>query len=329
MATFAPRKTGAPVRQTAPVSAAKPQAAPTPALRPNAALALPEDLMAELGGYAKQAAAKERPALGRISLKAGQMTYQGNPVQGNAMDVIIVGSSHRNVYYSGPYDPDNISNPDCFAFSEDGDDMEAHENVPQAMVPPASADATGAARATERSCSGCWANAWGSAMRDGRPTRGKACKETRRLILMAADVLEQEDPVAAILAAELAIVDVPVTSVGNYGTLVNTLSATLNLPVWAVVTNLAVTPHARKQIEVHFTPMAPAGDADTIRALMKRRDEALRIALQPYEGSGGEADPDAGKAQETAPKVNASKFAARPAAKAAPAKAALFKAKVR
>ena len=311
MATSFTPKPAAAKRQTAPVSGAAMQAAPTPALRPSNALALPDDLMAELAGAAKDAAAKERPAVGRISLKSGQMSYGGQPLPGNALDVLLIGGAYRNVFYAGSYNPDNIVNPNCFALGDD-DQMAAHANVPEEAVPAASDDPEGRARVTPRSCKGCAKNAWGSAMRNGLPSKGKACKETRRLVLMPADVLSgatEQDVINNIMSAELAILDLPVTSVGNYATLVSTLAATLALPVWAVVTNVQTVPDVRNQFSVRFTPLHPAGGEAVIRALMKRRDEAMLIALQPYDGVGGEEDPSAGTSTPVAPVKN--KFAAK------------------
>lgn len=298
--------------QKAPVSAPRaaqaPQAAPVPAVRQQGAIALPADLMAELGAAAKEAAAKERPQVSRISLKSGVMSYGGDAVPGNNMDVIIVCGAQRNVFYAGQYDPNNIVNPNCFALGDGDEPMLAHENVPDESVPEASEKTP---RETPRSCKGCAMNEWGSDLRGGR---GKACKETRRLIVLPANVLDDENPAEAIAKSEMAIIDLPVTSVGNYGSLVNSLAATLGLPVWAVVTNVLVSPHAKKQFEVTFTPLRPAGDEETIRALMKRRDEALRLALVPYDGVGGEADPNAGKAAAPAAPLK-NKFAAKTAAR--------------
>jgi hypothetical protein len=299
MATAAPARKPAPPAPSKPAgSAAKPAPAATAravAVRPTHAVALPADLQAELAGHAKEAAAKERPSVSKLSIKSGILAYQGNPVPGNAMDVIILGSSHRNVFYAEAYDPDNIVNPNCFAFSEDGEGMTPHENVTEPV---------------HDTCLGCPNNEWGSApQRGNKPSRGKACKQTRRLVLLPANILEEDDPVEAIKKAELAILDVPVTSVKNWANMVNSLAATINMPVWAVTTNVEVTPHMRNQMEIKFTPMAPAGGEAVIRALMARRDDALRIALQPYEGTGGEADPGA---EEKAP-ATPNKFAAKKA----------------
>lgn len=291
--------------QKAPVSRAAPAQAPAPvpAVRSAQDLALPADLMAELGAHAKEAAAKERPSVSRISLKSGVMNIGGDAVPGNNMDVIIVGGAFRNVLYLGQYDPNNIVNPNCFALADEEEELQAHENVPDDAVP---GDSDKTAREHPRACTGCMYNEWGSDLRGGR---GKQCKQTRRLIVMPANVLDEEDPVEAIVKSEMAILDIPVTSVKNYSNLVNSLSATLGLPVWAVITNVLVTPHPKKQFEVTFTPLQPAGGADIIRALQKRREEAMRLALVPYDGVGGEMDPNAGKAEPAKPMNN--KFAAK------------------
>lgn len=299
--------TAAKTAPRAPVSGPTTQQAPTPALRPQTThdLALPADLMAELAGAAKEAAAKERPAIGRISLKSGVMSYQGNAMPDNAMEVIIVGGGYRNVWYAGRYDADNIVNPNCFALAEEEAGMEAHENVPDESVPGDSAENARDTDGSARACKGCAMGEWGSSPTGGR---GKACKQTRRLVMLPANVLDSGSP-EDVLKSEMAILDVPVTSVKNYANLVSTLAATLNLPVWAVRTYVKVVPNAKTQFQVEFTPLAPAGDALTIRALMKRRDEAMRMALTPYDGVGGENDPDAKVAAPAAPVKN--KFAAK------------------
>lgn len=241
------------------------------------ALALPSDLMAELMASAKQAAAKERPRVGRISIKSGIMSYEKQPVTGNKMDVVIVGGAYRNTLYKGAYDPDTVKNPDCYALSEEEEGM---------------APDPGAESPEHPTCKGCRMAEWES-VRIFNPTtkrKGKACKQGRRLILLPANATTTDEDA---IKSEMAILDVPVTSVKNYSTLVNVLATTINLPVWAVVVTVEVKPHAVNQLEVIFTPVRPISDEKVLRALMKRRDEALRIALTPYEGTGGEKDPDA------------------------------------
>lgn len=270
-------------------TAAAPQVQATPAavaVAGSGGAVVSASFMAELASHAKDAAAKERPSVGRISLKSGVMSYEGNPVAGNKMEVVIVGGAYRNVFYAGRYDPNNIVNPNCFALGEEQDEMEAHENVDDEFVPKDDPEKP-RDEMRPRACNGCSMNAWGSSLTGGR---GKACKETRRLMLLPATDLED---VEGVMKSEMAILDVPVTSVRNYANLVNS-AATMGFPTWAVVTMIEVVPDAKTQFQVKFTPLRPAGGEETIRSLMKRRDEAMRLALVPYDGSGGEADPDAG-----------------------------------
>lgn len=224
-------------------------------------LALPQSFLAELAVHAKDAAAKERPSAGRISLKGG-LSYDGTPVPGNKLEVVIVGGAYRNVLYKSRYDPDNIVNPDCFALSVEDEDMKPHENV---------------ANPEHETCKGCPMAEWGSNPAGGR---GKACKETRRLVLLPANNLSSAD---AIKASEMAVLDIPVTSVKNYRNLVNVVASTLNLPVYAVVVLVEWLPDPKTQIKLSFTPLRVAGDEEIVRAIMARKDEATRLATIPYD----------------------------------------------
>lgn len=257
-------------------------AAPTPgtALAPlpiggSGAVALPAELAAEMAAYAKDEAAAERPSVSKISLRGGMLSYQQQPIANNILPCIVLIAAHRNAYYDQPFDPNNLQNPVCFALSEDGEGMEAHENVPDDNVPD---DDPEKDRPGPRSCEGCAMNAWGS---DPKPnSRGKACKETRRLVLIPASSV---NTVEDCLKAELAILDCPVTSGKNYSNFVNGLAASANVPPWITITNISTERDPKTQFKVTFTPMSVVQDPAIITALRKRKDDALRLALTPYD----------------------------------------------
>lgn len=254
-----------------------------PATAAAGGLALPTDVLAALAQEAKAASATERPAVGRISLKSGVMSYAGNPVAGNKMEAIILCASFRNVWYAGRYDPNNIVNPSCFALSMSDEDMAPHDNV---------------AKPCNETCSGCEKNEWGS---DPNGGRGKACKQTRRLILLPGHAMEQGPD--ALRTAELAVMDLPVTSVKNYSTYVNMLTASTNMPTYAAVAEISVAPDAKTQFKVQFKPMRVVPSLDHLQAIKARLDGAKQLALEPYAET---ADPD---------EVEAAAAAAAPAAK--------------
>jgi len=234
------------------------------------ALALPTDVLAALAAEAKAAAAKERPALGRIGLKSGVMTYAGQPVAGNKMEAIVLCASFRNVWYAGRYDPNNIVNPNCFALSMSDDGMAPHANVSK----PANA-----------TCAGCPHDEWGS---DPNGGRGKACKQTRRLVLLPGHAMEQGPD--ALRTAEMAVLDLPVTSVKNYSSFVNTLTASTQMPTYAAVAEISVVPDAKTQFKVNFRPMRVVPSMEHLQAIKSRIEGAQLVALEPYAETADEDD---------------------------------------
>jgi hypothetical protein len=233
--------------------------------------------LAMLAEQAKQAAAAERPSLSKISLKGGIVSYGGAPVKDNRLDVIVLAATYRNTFYAGRYDPNNIKNPTCFALAVTDEGMVPYGIVTDPVSP---------------ACDGCPNREWGSDLNGGR---GKACKETRRLVLLPATVLEDADPVSAIKTGELAIVDLPVTSVKHYSNYVNVLASSIGLPAWACVTEISVLPNAKTQFEVNFRGIRSAGDTDALLdALEARIADATRIGLIGYDSvDDGEDDAEA------------------------------------
>lgn len=261
-------------------------------------VALPSALMARLGAQAKDQAAQERPSVSKISLRGGMLSIGGNPVAKNVLPAVIMFAGHRNAYYDGPFDPNNLQNPVCFSLGGADDEMMAHENVPDGNIGPNSEEKE---RGHPRACSGCKYNDWGS---DPKGGRGKACKETRRLVLIPGNGL---DSVEAIQKAEMAILDIPVTSGKAYSNFVNGLAAQTNLPPWAVVTDISTERDAKTQFKVTFTPVdIVSEDEEIFLALEKRKDEAVRLAMTPYDEVGstqaGKMADGAGVAAKTAPK---------------------------
>ena len=245
------------------------------------ALALPNDVLAALAAEAKAAAAQERPAVGRISLKSGVMSYAGAPVPGNKMEAVVLAASFKNVWYAGRYDPNNIVNPNCFALSMTDEDMAPHANV---SSPPADA------------CAACPNNEWGS---DPNGGRGKACKQGRRLILIPGHAVEQGAD--AVRTAEMAVLDLPVTSVRNYSNYVNTLAASTNMPAYAAVCEISVVPDAKTQFKVQFRAMRVMPSLEHLNAVKSRMDSARALALEPYESSNDEEEESAPPAKPAAP----------------------------
>ena len=227
--------------------------------------------LADLAKQAKEAAQKERPSVSKISLKAGIISYGGQPVKDNRLDAIVLASTYRNNFYAGKYDPNNIVNPTCFALGESDEGL-----APDAVV----------SNPVHATCDGCPNREWGS---DPGGGRGKACKESRRLVLLPASVLADPDPVAAITRGELAVIDLPVMSVKNYSQYVNVLAASIGLPIWACVTEISTRPDPKSQFRVEFKGISGVDSDALLDALEAKKVEALRIGLIGYDATH---DPD-------------------------------------
>jgi hypothetical protein len=219
---------------------------------------------------ARAVAQVERPAAGAISLRSGIMTYMDQPVPNNELDCVVLATVAENVYYDTAWDPDTIVPPACFALAmpenagKNGEEMIPHEVV----QPPQSPD-----------CASCEQFKWGTAMRNGKYTKGKACSHRRRLAIMPLDALKDE---TSILKAEIARMSLPVTSVKNWRSHANLVAAQYNRPPWAVITRIKVKPDPKTQFQVVFSAEQPIAN-DLLDPLHKAVQEATKLLLEPYD----------------------------------------------
>lgn len=216
----------------------------------------------ELAKHAKAAAATERPSVSRVSLRGGAMTLMDQKMPGNAMNAIILASVMEQAFYPNRFDPNKPEAPDCFAFSESGEDMKPHEK---------------AFKPQNATCLGCPKNEWGSDT-NSPSGKGKACKQKRKLLLMPADAIRN----GTIKTCELALLDVPVTSVKYWSNFVNALAATEGRPPWAMVTNIKLEPDPKTQIKLTFKAEFPIGE-DHLQELFERVNSSKEILFTPYE----------------------------------------------
>jgi hypothetical protein len=241
---------------------------------------------AELTNYAEQlaqfadstTAAAGSPSGSFISFQAGQISIGGNPVKGNSLDVIVVDAIWENVYYKGKYDPNNKVPPDCYAFAREDKDLAPH---PECTAPQA------------ETCAVCPLNVFGSS-----DTGGKACKNVRRLALLAADGADLE-------SGEILYAKIPVTSVKGWLFYVKGLKSTMARPHFAVVTNLSTVPDPKSQFRVVFQHVSNL-EGPAVAAAIARytREVEENNIMFPYSKPAEDAAP--------ATPAKPAKFAAKP-----------------
>lgn len=229
----------------------------------------------QLAALAQEVAADEIVGGNTISVKAGCLTFKGEMLPGNKLTCVIVAGVKENAYYEDAYDPENPKSPVCFAFADNEEGvMRPH---PMSTKPQC------------ENCAACPKNKFGSADRG----RGKACKNIRRLGMIAEGDLKDETTVEA---AEFAQLKLPVTSVNNYKLFVNTLANTLRRPTLAVLTEIGTTPDPKHQFHITFKAKAPLEGGPVIGALLARRERMIAELARPYEPNpedSGQSAPEA------------------------------------
>lgn len=193
-----------------------------------------------------------------LSFKSGRLSYQGNVIKGDELDVIVIDSILENCYYPSGYDADNPGSPVCYAFGRDDKSMAPH---PDSAEPQSD------------TCANCPQNEFGTAEQG----RGKACKNVRRLALIPADAETPE----AVQSAEIAFAKIPVTSVKGWASYVRGLSTLEKKAPIGVVTRIGVVPDDKSQFKVTFQKMDDVPD-ELMPALIDRYDAGRDNIGFPY-----------------------------------------------
>ena len=217
------------------------------------------DWQKQLNDMAIATAAAEKPTGNWVSFKSGVLSIGGNAIKGNKIDVVVVQSVFENQWYKERYDSSNPQTPHCFALAELDDDLKPHPD---------------SAEPQSETCATCPKNQWKS---DPEGGKGKACKNVRRLAMVAAADLED------VKDAAIAIAKLPVMSVKNWSTYANQIANVLKVPPLAVITNMSVTPDTRSQFQVNFELTDRISDGAVIQGLLQKRKDIQPLIFAGYD----------------------------------------------
>lgn len=96
---------------------------------------------------------------------------------------VILDWVSANSWFKGIYNPKDIQPPGCFAIARNVAEMAPSDNAPD--------NQSGIGEKADGTCKHCLMNQWGS---DPQGGKGKACKNTRRLLVVPADAEEGTPP---------------------------------------------------------------------------------------------------------------------------------------
>lgn len=210
----------------------------------------------ELAQEAEIAASEEQKGGSYISTRSGQLSYGGNAIPGNEIDVIILDYVFENAYYPEKFDADNPASPVCFAFAKKEVELAPHEDSEEPQ---------------HTQCEGCPRNEFGTA----DTGRGKACKNGRKLALVTSDSLDSLED------AQVALMNIPATSVKGWATYTQQIALAAKRPSYAVVTRISLTPDKNTQFKIGFK-MVELIDKEYIEALRNKRAQVDALLRTPY-----------------------------------------------
>lgn len=217
-----------------------------------------------------------------IGIRGSEFRMNGEDL-GDEMTVVVVATAYEHAYYDNPYNPDDPQPPGCFALGVDEDDLAPHPDSP---APQAD------------TCAECWANEWGSS----NTGRGKACKNSRRLALLAAG----EDGIAF---GETPILRVPPTSLRNWSGYAKRSVKVTQRPTYGLITKIGFDENADWET-LTFELAGKIEDPEVMAQVIEARKAAESTVLEPFDTNNYKAPEEVKQARRTAGQAKAKPKAA-------------------
>lgn len=216
----------------------------------------------KMAAVAAQAAAMEQPKGGFLSFKGGRLSYDDNPIPGDKMNVVVIDFALENGIFREKYNALKPATPMCYSLGRDEEELKPHEDCEE----PQHTD-----------CATCPNNEWGS---DPDGGRGKACKNSRRIAVIPADALTKGHDV--LRKTNAVMCKLPVTSIKIFSKFINQIVKVLEVPPFAVVAELSLTPNPSTIFSVNWKIIDQITDMELLQILYDKHVATSKILFQPY-----------------------------------------------
>lgn len=210
-----------------------------------------------------------------IRTRGKKFRINDEEIKGGRLESIILGTSFVNAYYDVDYDPDDPSNPVCTAV---GTVLQEKEGK---MAPPENV-----AKRQAETCAACPHDKMGSADKG----KGKACRNLRRVILIAAGDERPEPQLLQLL--------IPPTGIVAFRNYVNKYLTVTNRQLYGFVTTFTLDPDQDWPVPTpEFTKLID--DPGKLRRVMDlAKSKAVQEALLQVPQTGNSEKPQNGKGSE-------------------------------
>ena len=227
---------------------------------PSKELTLPKDLQKQLAEQASAEHEREPEQSATIISTRGKKFRLGELVLPEELLVVIAASAHENAWYDRPYDANNTTAPACFAIAGLQENLEPHETSPTPQ---------------HMGCHMCPHNEWDT----GPNGKGKACKNARRLVLLAYS--DDSDSDETLRNTEPAMLKVPPTSIKGWASYSRSITGRYKRPTSSVVTRISLNP-AVDYPQLVFELDSILEDPEDIRAVLVRQETTDEMVMRPY-----------------------------------------------
>lgn len=253
---------------------------PSETPKPGTAVMSYKDRMAALVAQTKKA---EAPQGGFISFKGGRMSIGQTQLPGDMLRAIIIDYRKDNEFYPSAYDPKNTAYASCHAIRQpwevmspwrrprEGEDLE-NLNVVRMGNDVFVTDAEDPQVQAGQGCDSCQMLEFGSMkfVKGAVRKKGKACRESRRVHVFAADQCTTPEDVAR--ASYMTMIPPP-TSLDNFRTFANEATEVLKTPVFGVVVDISVKAHDDYLFMVYYKIVEQIKDEGILNALLTRHEQ--------------------------------------------------------
>ncbi len=188
------------------------------------------------------------------SFKNARFKIDGQDIPNNKANVRILAAIGERSYYEGAFDADKAQVPNCYALDSD----EPHDS---------------AADPQSDTCADCQWNKWGTALdSQGKPAKGKKCREGSRVIFIAANLPVDKAPMIT--------AKIPVTSLKAVTNLTARCSDAGKL-TGEFVTEMSVAEDKKSFFKVHLDLKEITPNMD-MNLLLNAQERAYQLAMEPY-----------------------------------------------
>lgn len=221
----------------------------------------------------------------KVSIAGGSFTFQGQDM-GETLEVVVVNFCSKNEKWDARYDKDDLNSPACAAIGmEDNEKLTPSEDSPVLY---------------SESCGDCEHNEWESA----ETGKGKACNQKKRLVLVSADGIMDDEP-------ELVELEVPPGSTKNFKKYLKGLAKKIKRPLHGIKTEISFDSEFDYEV-LSFKSLDRIEDVAEMNAVMDLRGQCEADLLATPDFSNYHVvEKKRAKRKNTTSDKSASKFAGK------------------